>query len=167
MENMILVGLGSNLAAPGLQSSQEVLENAINTLKKMGVVVVRCSPWFRSAPVPVSDQPWFVNGVAVVETDLPPDRLLAKLHAVEAEYGRRRSVRNASRTLDLDLLAYGDLVIDEPEGLQLPHPRMAERAFVLEPLKAVAPAWRHPVTGLTAAEMLGRLSGEQAVERVP
>jgi len=163
---MILVGLGSNLAAPGLQSSQDVLENAVKSLKMRGVSLLRCSSWFRSAPVPVSDQPWFLNGVAVVATDLAPQRLLATLHEVEAEYSRVRSVRNASRTLDLDLLAYGARVIDEPEGLKLPHPRLAERAFVLEPLVEVAPDWRHPITGLTATEMLARLPAGQVVERL-
>ena len=163
---MILVGLGSNLPAPGLQSSKETLEKAVNILQKRGIMIQRCSPWFRSAPVPVSDQPWFINGVAVVSTDLAPDQLLATLHEVEAEYSRIRSVRNAARTLDLDLLAYGDRVLDKPEGLTLPHPRIAERAFVLAPLAEVAPGWRHPVTGLTAAEMLARLPVDQAMERL-
>lgn len=127
--------------------------------------MVSRSPWFRSAPVPPSDQPWFVNGVARLSTGLAPQELLAVLHAVEAEYGRVRTVPNASRTLDLDLLAYGEQVIEEPGGLTVPHPRLAARSFVLAPLARLAPCWRHPVTGLTAAEMLERLPpGEQQVE---
>jgi len=165
-ENMILLGLGSNLTTARLRSSQDVLESALNTLEKINIKVIRRSSWYRSAPVPSSDQPWFVNGVSRVETTLSPQALLEALHAVESEYGRVRGARNASRTLDLDLLAYGDRVIDEPGGLKLPHPRLAERAFVLQPLAELAPRWRHPVSGLTAEALLGRMPAGQAVERL-
>lgn len=165
-ENMILLGLGSNLTTARLTSSQEVLEESLKALEKRNIRVVRKSSWYRSAPVPPSDQPWFVNGVAEVETDLPPRALLETLHAVEAEYGRVRGARNASRTLDLDLLAYSDCVLHDPGGLQLPHPRLAERAFVLQPLAQLAPEWRHPVSGLTAGEMLAGLPPGQLVERL-
>lgn len=161
---MILIGLGSNLTTAWLKSSQEVLEEAIKTIEKNNIKVVGRSSWYRSAPVPPSEQPWFVNGVAQVETSLLPQELLAALHAVEAEFGRVRTLRNASRTLDLDLLAYGDQVVDDPGGLQLPHPRLAERAFVLRPLAELVPGWRHPVSGLTAQALLARLPAEQAVE---
>jgi 2-amino-4-hydroxy-6-hydroxymethyldihydropteridine diphosphokinase len=160
---MILLGLGSNLTTARLTSSQEVLEESLKALENHNVRAARRSSWYRSAPVPPSDQPWFVNGVAEVETNLPPRALLEALHAVEAEYGRVRGARNASRTLDLDLLAYGDCVIHDPGGLQLPHPRLAERAFVLQPLAELAPLWRHPVSGLTAMEMAARLPPGQAV----
>lgn len=163
---MILIGLGSNLTTPRLKSSQAVLEEALNTLEKRNITIVRRSSWYRTAPVPPSDQPWFVNGVAQIATTLPPRALLEALHAVEAEYGRVRSVRNASRTLDLDLLAYGERVIDEPGGLRVPHPRLAERAFVLQPLAELAPRWRHPESGLTAEALLARLPAGQAVERL-
>lgn len=163
---MILVALGSNLAAAELETSEQVLESALNALEKKDLSVIQRSSWFRSAPLPASDQPWFVNGVAELRSDLPPQLLLAALHEVEAEHGRVRSVPNASRTLDLDLLAYDDFVIEEQGGLTLPHPRLAERAFVLQPLAELAPAWRHPVTGLTAAEMLAKLPAGQQVERL-
>ena len=163
---MILVGLGSNLTTRHLPTSQDVLEDSCKTLETRGIMIVGNSPWFRSAPVPASDQPWFVNGVARLRTELSPWQLLAVLHEVEAEYGRIRSMPNASRTLDLDLLAYGDMIIEGTEGLTLPHPRLAERAFVLEPLALLAPQWRHPVTGLTAAEMLAALPPGQQVEKL-
>ena len=163
---MILVGLGSNLPTDRLHSSEEVLESAINSLEKKGIHVVGRSSWFRSAPVPASDQPWFVNGVVRVRTELPPHDLLAVLHRIEGEYGRIRSRRNASRTLDLDLLAYDNLILTDPSGLQLPHPRLSERAFVLRPLAQVAPEWRHPVSGLTATEMLAALPPGQTVEPI-
>ena len=163
---MILVGLGSNLATGQFESSEDILEDAINSLKNMGITVVGRSAWFRSAPVPLSDQPWFVNGVISVSTDRSPGDLLQDLHAIENEYGRIRTQRNESRTLDLDLLAYDDQVLEEPGGLVVPHPRIAERAFVLLPLAELAPQWRHPVTGRTAAEMLEDLPPGQAVERI-
>lgn len=163
---MILVALGSNLVTPEFDTSQKLLESALKLLEKRSIRTIRRSSWYRSAPVPASDQPWFVNGVAQVASELDPQALLAALHAVESEYGRMRSRRNASRTLDLDLLAYDDQVISEADGLVLPHPRLQERAFVLLPLAEVAPQWRHPVTGLTAAEMLASLPPGQQVERI-
>jgi 2-amino-4-hydroxy-6-hydroxymethyldihydropteridine diphosphokinase len=164
--NMILLGLGSNLTTERYKTSCDVLEASLKALLENHIEVERLSSWYRSAPVPSSDQPWFVNAVATLRTDLTPPDLLAALHEVEAEFGRVRSVRNASRTLDLDLLAYDNVVVDEPGGLVLPHPRLAERAFVLLPLAEVAPRWRHPVSGLTAAEMLAELPADQAVERL-
>lgn len=163
---MILVGLGSNLTTAQFPTSEQILEAAINALIKRNIEVLLRSSWYRSAPIPASDQPWFVNGVASLRTQMAPQDLLQALHDVEAEYGRIRGARNASRTLDLDLLAYRDLVIDEPGGLKLPHPRLAERAFVLQPLAELAPCWRHPVTGLTPAEMLAGLPPGQLVERL-
>lgn len=163
---MILVGLGSNLSTPSLPTSEDVLESAVKAIERRGIMVCARSSWFRSAPIPASDQPWFINGVVRLSSALSPHALLEALHTIEAEYGRVRSERNASRTLDLDLLAYDDLVIEEAGGLMLPHPRLAERAFVLQPLMQVAPHWRHPVNGLTAAEMLARLPADQQVERL-
>ncbi|HEY9549312.1 MAG TPA: 2-amino-4-hydroxy-6-hydroxymethyldihydropteridine diphosphokinase [Kiloniellaceae bacterium] len=163
---MILVGLGSNLTTAQFPSSDQLLESSIKSLVDKGFIVTNRSSWFRSAPIPVSDQPWFVNGVVTLRTGLAPQALLQALHDIEADYGRLRSTRNASRTLDLDLLAYDDLVVDEPGGLRLPHPRLVERAFVLQPIIEVAPAWRHPVTHLTAAEMLARLPAGQQIERL-
>jgi len=163
---MILLGLGSNLPTESHKTSIEVLTESLKALSTRRIEVERLSSWYRSAPVPISDQPWFVNAVASLSTALPPRALLAALHDVEAQFGRVRSVRNANRTLDLDLLAYEDAVIDDPGGLVLPHPRLAERAFVLLPLAEIAPDWRHPVSGRTAAEMLADLPAGQAVEKL-
>ena len=115
---------------------------------RRGVRTLRVSAWYRTAPVPASDQPWYVNAVAEVASGLPADALLAELHAVEAEFGRRRTVPNAARPIDLDLLDYhGEIAAGGPGRATLPHPRMTGRAFVLRPLADVAPDWRHPVTG--------------------
>ncbi len=155
----ILIGLGANLPST-VGPPVATLAAALQRLASVGVVTLQRSRWFRSRPVPPSDQPWFVNGVARVATALEPAGLLALLHQVEAEFGRVRDVPNAARPLDLDLLAYGDRVEAPAPGTAgpiLPHPRLAERAFVLLPLANVAPAWYHPATGRSLAELLDAL----------
>ena len=128
------VGLGSNLEDPARQ-----VETALQELDHLPHTrLVRRSSLYRTAPVGYADQPDFINAVAQLETGLPADRLLDELQALEARHGRRRSFPNAPRTLDLDLLLFGDLVL-QTERLTLPHPRMRERAFVLEPLREIAP----------------------------
>jgi 2-amino-4-hydroxy-6-hydroxymethyldihydropteridine diphosphokinase len=128
------VGLGANLENPLQQVRQAISE--LDAIEHTRVLVA--SSLYRSAPVGYADQPDFINAVAKVQTRLSPHELLDALHAIENRHGRRRSVRNAPRTLDLDLLLYGTLVVDE-DGLTLPHPRMHERAFVLLPLAEIAP----------------------------
>jgi 2-amino-4-hydroxy-6-hydroxymethyldihydropteridine diphosphokinase len=136
------VGLGANLAAPERQVRAAFLQlDAIPHTR-----LVRSSSLYRSQPLGYAAQPQFVNAVAQLETGLPAARLLAELQAIEARHGRSRSFANAPRTLDLDLLLFGDAVIDTEE-LKLPHPRMHERAFVLIPLLEVAPQTRIPGRG--------------------
>lgn len=164
----ILIGLGANLpSAAG--APRDTLEAALRHLAAVGVLTLQRSRWFVSRPEPASDQPWFVNGVASVATTLDPAGLLATLHRVEAAFGRIRGVPNAARTLDLDLLAYGDRVDDPPPGAGpiLPHPRLTGRAFVLLPLADVAPAWYHPATGRPLSELiqaLGDAEGTRPLE---
>ncbi|HEV2334590.1 MAG TPA: 2-amino-4-hydroxy-6-hydroxymethyldihydropteridine diphosphokinase [Stellaceae bacterium] len=153
---MILVGIGSNLAATGFASPQETASAAVAQLPAIGARVVRCSRWYLSEPVPPSDQPWYVNAVALVETRLTPAALLSALLALEAHFGRRRGVPNAARTLDLDLLDY-DGRRSATRRLVLPHPRLHERRFVLAPLAEIAPHWRHPLFAMSACELLRRL----------
>ncbi|MEX2643832.1 MAG: 2-amino-4-hydroxy-6-hydroxymethyldihydropteridine diphosphokinase [Acetobacterales bacterium] len=162
---MIYIGIGSNLAT-AYGSPQATCEAALSLLAdRVPVRVQARSPWYRSAPVPASDQPWYVNGVAAVATDLPAEALLAALLGVEGAIGRVRTSRNAPRGIDLDLLDYhGER--HEGAALVLPHPRMAERAFVLVPLADVAPDWRHPVTGKPLSVLLARLPEGQATERI-
>lgn len=157
---MILVALGANLPSR-FGPPQATLEAALARLEGAGVRVLARSPWYLTAPVPASDQPDYVNGVARVETALDAAALLAELHAVEAEFGRVRTVANAARAIDLDLIAYGDDV--RTEAPVLPHPRMHERAFVLLPLADVAPGWVHPVLGRSVADLIAALPPGQGI----
>ena len=126
-----------------------------------GLTLVAQSRWFRSAPVPASDQPDYVNGVVRMEGAMRPHAILERLHAIEAEGGRLRGAPNAARTLDLDLLAVGEQVIADAV-LTLPHPRLAIRGFVLAPLCDVTPEWWHPTLHRTAADLL-RTVGQEGV----
>ena len=150
-DDAVIVALGGNLALEG-QAVQAVLELAAGRLPGAGLTPVRRSGWWRSAAWPDPTEPAFLNAVAWVETDLEPQDVLKALLEIETAFGRRRSVPNAPRTLDLDLIAYGRRVIDEP-NLVLPHPRAAQRLFVMGPLAEIAPDWRHPITGETAADL--------------
>lgn len=154
---MILIAIGANLPNRRFGTPRETCEAALAALADSGVKIRRRSRWYRSAPVPPSGQPWFVNGVAILETTLDPAGLLALLHRIEADFGRVRRVRNEARVIDLDLLAYDDRVSGSGETPVLPHPRLAERAFVVQPLAEIAPDWRHPRDGRTAREMLAAL----------
>lgn len=163
---MILIGLGANLPGVGGASPRETLETALRLMEEGGIHVVRRSRWYRSAPVPLSDQPWFVNGVIAVVTELAPDALLASLHGIERRLGRDRRVRWEARPIDLDLLAYDEQVISAANAageLELPHPRLHERAFVLVPLAEIVPEWRHPVTGRSVGELIAKLPPEETV----
>jgi 2-amino-4-hydroxy-6-hydroxymethyldihydropteridine diphosphokinase len=128
------VGIGSNLADPRAQvlDALEELDRLPHTR------VVKKSSLYRSAPLGYAAQPDFVNAVAQLETALPAERLLAELQEIEARHGRKRSFPNAPRTLDLDVLLYGEAVLSLP-ALTIPHPRMRERAFVLKPLIEISP----------------------------
>ncbi len=152
LDAAVIVALGANL--PGAYASCEaLLDAAVARLAQEAMTVKAQSAWWRSAAWPDANAPAFLNGVVLVETALTPAETIARLHAVEAGFGRERSARNAPRTLDLDLIAHGRQVIDDA-GLTVPHPRAHQRAFVMGPLAQIAPLWRHPVLGRTAAELL-------------
>jgi 2-amino-4-hydroxy-6-hydroxymethyldihydropteridine diphosphokinase len=135
------IALGSNLG-----DRQAHLAHAVSRLSEI-LANLRHSTWYDTAPVGVSpDQPRYLNGAVIGETTLPARALLGRLLELEGERGRTRPSAMAPRTLDLDLILYGDAVIREP-GLQVPHPRFRERLFVLEPLAEIAPDWIDPETG--------------------
>lgn len=150
------IGLGANLPGPA-GPPRVTLARALERLAKLGRVTARSS-LYSTAPVGFVEQPRFLNAAAALETDLAPRALLDGLLAIERELGRNRSagVPNGPRTLDLDILLYGDQTVSEP-GLEIPHPRLKERAFVLVPLAEIAPNAATPPNGLTVSEWLRQL----------
>jgi len=147
-DDAVVVALGSNLRGH-YRSNRDLLEAALRRLPWAGLEVKRRSRWWRSAAWPDRAHPDYLNGVALVETSLSAREVMDSLLRVEAAFGRRRGAPNDSRTLDLDLIAYGRTIIDAP-GLTLPHPRAHERRFVMGPLAEIAAGWKHPWTGKTA-----------------
>ena len=167
MDSAIYIGLGANLPHPRYGAPKATLEAALAALRGRGIEVRRVSSWYRSAPVPASDQPWYVNAVAEISANLTANRLLAELHAVEDAFGRVRSLPNAPRLIDLDLLDFrGQIASGGPGKATLPHPRMAGRAFVLRPLADLAPDWRHPSTRATIAALVAALPDDQVIEKL-
>ena len=163
----IFIALGANLEHPTYGPPRRALEAALEELGRRSVAVRQVSPWYRTAPVPASDQPWYVNAVAEVATDLGADALLVRLHEVEDAFGRVRTVPNAARLIDLDLLDFnGEIAAGGPGRATLPHPRMESRAFVLRPLADLAPDWRHPRTGASIQALLAALPAGQVIERL-
>lgn len=144
------LGLGSNVGDRAAH-----LEHAVRALAGHGTVLAR-APWIETEPVDCPAGGPFLNSCLCLETGLPPGDLLAVAMRIERARGRRRGIRNEPRILDIDLLLAGSRIIDEP-GLAIPHPRMCERRFVLEPLAAIAPRLVHPGRLLTVRELLGRL----------
>jgi 2-amino-4-hydroxy-6-hydroxymethyldihydropteridine diphosphokinase len=152
---MIYLSLGSNLG-----DRAENLRRAIEELHG----VRRVSSVYETQPADVPDQAWFLNCVVKIETDQEPLELLHTLQAIEQRLGRVRTVPRGPRTVDLDILFFGDTVMETPE-LTIPHPRLEVRRFVLEPLAEIAPEFRHPVTGRSVTEMLAGLQDSLVVKK--
>lgn len=161
----LFIGLGANLTPKGFATPQAGCEAAMVMLSNLGVSVIRVSRWYETAPVPLSDQPWYLNAVAEAATSFTAAATLDVLHQVETHFGRVRSVRNAARVLDLDLLDFGGQIHDQTD-LKLPHPRMHERAFVLVPLRDLVTAWTHPQTGQPLDVLIDRLPAGQLIRPV-
>ena len=156
LDSAVIVALGCN--DRGVWSDcREALEAALARFRTEGIDVVARSSWWRSAAWPDPQDPPFLNGVALVRTELDPHALMAALGRIEECFGRQRRRPNAPRTLDLDLVAYGRLSGDL-DGLILPHPRAAERLFVMGPLSEIAPGWIHPVSGEPACGLAPKAS---------
>jgi len=152
----IYIGLGANQAYRG-RAPLQTLNSALGALAAAGVETLAASRPWRSPAWPDPSDPPFVNACIAVRTPHDPAALMAVLHEVEAAHGRARAVRNAPRTLDLDLLDYQGRTSRFPGGLELPHPRLSARAFVLLPLKDIAPHWRHPASGATLQSLIAAL----------
>ncbi len=140
------------------------LREAVRRLELNDLCVTRRSSVYETAPQELLDQPAFLNAVLEAETNLFPMQLLSRVHQIEQDMGRRRVTAKGPRNIDIDILFYGRSVIASPE-LEVPHPRIAQRRFVLEPLAEIAPDFRHPLTGKTAGEMIETLE-PQGVRRL-
>jgi 2-amino-4-hydroxy-6-hydroxymethyldihydropteridine diphosphokinase len=160
-DKRVYLGLGSNLGDRRAQ-----LEAALGGLEQRGIRVVARSSIYESEPQDVTDQPWFLNMAVACETRCFPVQLMAGLLGLERELGRQRAgvVKGGPRAIDLDILLWGRTVVDRP-NLQIPHPRLLDRRFVLEPLVELAPELRHPVTGELLKEALGKVRG-QALQKL-
>jgi 2-amino-4-hydroxy-6-hydroxymethyldihydropteridine diphosphokinase len=160
VKHNVYLSLGSNLG-----DRVKNLRDAIAVLRKAGVDVTRISSIYETEPVDYLDQPWFLNCAVEAETELPAIALLKGLRQIEADMGSNKLVPKGPRLIDLDILLYGDEVIETPE-LQVPHPRMHLRRFVLKPLAEIAPNVRHPVSGLSATEMLANSPDKSTVQKL-
>ena len=161
---MILIGLGSNVKGPW-GTPRQTVERALERLDMPPCRLVVASSLITTPPFGVLDQPDFTNAVAIIETELSAEELMMHLHDMELSADRRRSLRWGPRTLDLDLVDFNGELRDgtgEAVGhmgpLFLPHPGIADRLFVLEPIAEIAPQWRHPVSGLSARQMIAALA---------
>ncbi len=139
---------------------EEHLREALRRLETIEVRVLRKSSVYETEPQDMHDQPWFLNLVVEIETEFFPMQLLAWTQKIERDMGRERLTPKGPRTIDIDILFYGRAVVDTPK-LAIPHPRLAQRRFVLEPLGELAPDLRHPVDGKTVREMLTATQGQR------
>jgi len=154
----IFIALGANIPFRA-GGAAETIVAALSWIERAEVRIEDCSPLYRTRAWPDPSHPSFVNAVARIATARSPRELMQLLHDTETVFGRTRSVRNAPRTLDLDLLDYKGRIEDGPPTL--PHPRMATRGFVLVPLADIAPDWRHPGSGLTLSRLISALPADE------
>lgn len=162
---MKIVALGANLPSRFGTPSQ-TLYAALKAMAEHGVWPTQISRVWKTAPVPFDDtQPWYHNAVAAVETTQSASGLLKTLLNIEEQFGRVRTVKNAPRLLDLDLIAYDDMVLNDP-NLILPHPQMHDRAFVLMPMSDIVDDWIHPVSGKTLQAMVAAIPSDQKAQAI-
>ena len=165
-----VIGMGSNLAAKGYTSSEETLIAVVEDLRTY-FTVLEIASLYKSQPYPPSDHPWYVNSACLLQTEDSPRQLLEKLMQIEASWGRIRTVPNAPRTLDLDILA----VLEDPEvireeteinPLYIPHPRLHLRSFVLFPMQDIVSDWKHPILNKSIRHMCSELKEEIPAQRI-
>jgi 2-amino-4-hydroxy-6-hydroxymethyldihydropteridine diphosphokinase len=160
IDRRVYLSLGANLGKRQMQ-----IEQGIVSLEKGGFTVVCRSSFYETEPVDLADQPWFLNLVIAGETDLPPRDLLALCQQIETDAGRKRTVRFGPRTLDIDILLYKGHQIDE-QDLEIPHPRMINRRFVLIPLLEIAPTMMAPDGRTRYADTLAGLDENKKVKKL-
>ncbi len=158
MKQIAYLSLGSNLG-----SREQNLREAIRRASTLGRMVA-VSSFYQTEPVEFTDQPWFLNCVIALETATQPAQLMAELLRIEQDMGRQRVLKKGPRSIDIDILLFGGAVVNTPE-LTIPHPEMARRRFVLEPLAEIAPELLHPISQKTVARLLAELSAGQRVQK--
>lgn len=158
MTEIAYLSLGSNLG-----NREQNLEEAVRRASTLGRVVA-VSSFYETEPVEVTDQPWFLNCVLALETTAEPALLMRELLGIEHEMGRQRLVKKGPRSIDIDILLFGDAVVNTPD-LTIPHPEMTRRRFVLEPLAEIAPDLLHPVSQKTVTLLLAELAPGQRVQK--
>ena len=159
-DKKIIVSIGGNLHSKDGLHPVEICQKAIKSLKSMSIIVEKQSSWYRSDPVPKSDQPKFFNSVLVASTTLNELDVLNSLHVIEKRFGRIRKNINEARIIDLDLIDYSSKIYDNKDII-LPHPRAHLRRFVMEPLNEIEKHWIHPILKISVAEILNQLDAQE------
>ena len=158
-ETTVYLSLGSNIG-----DREQNLRKAIRGLAEANLRVTRVSSFYETEPVDLREQPWFLNCVVQGETKVPALDLLRALRGIESRMGSEKLVPKGPRLIDIDILLYGHATVDQPE-LQVPHPRMLHRKFVLVPLAEIAPNWKHPSWAGTAKQIVSNLSDSSVVRK--
>ena len=162
---MIYIGIGSNLNGKNNETPLQNCKKALVELKKE-VNICKISSWYKSEPIPVSNQPWFINGVIEIRTDKSSLDLLEFILSIEKVFGRVREKKNEARILDLDIIDYKKKILYIKNKLIIPHPRMHERSFVLQPLSELNPKWMHPIKKKGIKELIRNLNDKQKISKI-
>ena len=162
---MIYIGIGSNLNGKKNETPLQNCKKALLELKKE-VNICNISSWYKSEPIPVSNQPWYVNGVVEISTNKSSIDLLEFILNIEEFFGRMRKKKNEARILDLDIIDYKKKILYKKNKLIIPHPRMHQRSFVLQPLFELNPRWIHPITKKGIKELIRNLNNKQKILKI-
>ena len=162
---MIYIGIGSNLNGKNNETPLQNCKKALVELKKE-VNICKISSWYKSEPIPVSNQPWFINGVIEISTNKSSLDLLEFILSIEEVFGRVREKKNEARILDLDIIDYKKKILYIKNKLIIPHPRMHERSFVLQPLSELNPKWTHPIKKKGFKELIRNLNDKQKILKI-
>ena len=162
---MIYIGIGSNLNGKNNETPLQNCKKALVELKKE-VNICKISSWYKSEPIPISNQPWYVNGVVEIRTNKSSIDLLGFILNIEELLGRVRKKKNEARVLDLDIIDYKKKILYKKNKLIIPHPRMHQRSFVLQPLQELNPKWIHPIKKKGLKELISNLNDKQKIFKI-
>ena len=162
---MIYIGIGSNLNGKNNETPLQNCKKALAELKKE-VNICKISSWYKSEPIPVSNQPWYINGVVEISTNKSSIDLLEFILNTEEFFGRVRKKKNEARILDLDIIDYKKKILYKKNKLIIPHPRMHQRSFVLQPLQELNPKWIHPIKKKGLKELISNLNDKQKIFKI-